>query len=73
MSGFAQSSAHQPPTHQSLTFLPSQLYHLSLGNHWPILTSNPHPQHYHLDSTWGHSTEQLYSLSDTVGAPQLDL
>jgi len=51
-----------PRLTEVLTFLPSQLYHLSLGNHQPIPTSNPHPQHYDLDSAWGHLTKQLYSF-----------
>ena len=37
----------------------------------PILTSNPHP-HY-IRFHWGCSSEQLYSSSDAVGAPQIYL
>ena len=73
LSGFSQSNAHQPLTDWSLTLILSWLYCPSLGNHQPILTSNPHPQCYDSDSAQGHSTEQLYSSSDAVGAPQLDL
>jgi len=69
----SQSNAHQPSTDQSLTFLLSQLYHPSLGNHQLILTSDPHPQCYDLDSAWGCSTKQPYISSDAVGTPQLDL
>ena len=57
LSGSAQSNAHQPTTDQSLTFLPSWPYHLSLSNHQLIPMSNPHPQCYGMDSTQGCSTE----------------
>ena len=75
LSGFAQSSIRQPQTDQSLTFLPSWLYHLSLGNQLPIQMSDPHPQCYHSDSAQGCLTKQLYlySSSDAVGTLQLDL
>ena len=62
-----------PSTFDQLTFLPSQCDRPSLGNHWPIPTSNPHPQCYDSNSTYEHLTEQLYSSSVAVGTPQLDL
>jgi len=71
--GFSQSSAHQPRLNEVSPSFWAESNHLSLSNHqlspmfWstsPALPFRLHP---------GHSTKQLYSSSDTVGAPQLDL
>jgi len=73
LSGFAQSNACQPLIDWSPTLPSNWCDWLSLGNHWLIPTSNPHPQCYDSESTWEHLTKQLYSSSDAVGTPQLDL
>jgi len=59
---------------QGLFHLSSDPKHYQLSSAYIIQlipTSNPHPHYIRL--LWGCSSEQLYSSSDAVGAPQLDL